>query len=402
MFKLDRKLIISASVATAMALSFVGCVENSATPNASVSTTGDKVVDYKYDVSHTYANGKKVIDGGVTYPVVNSETNVYHVNEKTLKGGYTNGRTPTAGELKAWDKDMMADGTGFPEGSGTAEDGEEVYEEKCVMCHGDFGSGGGGYPSLAKGNAYELQKTLKNQRNHPDDDGPVRVFGSYWPHVSTLLWYIMDGMPHPKSKTLTNDEAYSLVAYILNLNEIKIDGELVEDDTEINAEMLKKVVMPNVNGFEPNIDGAGALDRVRNYYANPTNFGAQKANPADRCMSGCQKPTAKVVHIKGAGISDFLPPMATTRDLPEVKAPKGNAEKAIYEENCMVCHAAGNSMGAPEFGNKAVWAAYTSQGMNKLYSDAIHGINGMPPKGGTTLSDKEFKSVVDYILKNSK
>lgn len=400
MFKLDRKLIISASVASALALSFVGCVESSATPGA--TSADGKIVDYKYDVSHTYTNHKSVIDGGVTYPIYNGKTSSYYVNTDTLNGGYTNGRIPTAGELKAWDKDMMADGTGFPEGSGTASDGEEVYEEKCVSCHGDFGSGGGGYPALAKGNAYKLQKTLKNQRNHPDADGPVRVFGSYWPHVSTLLWYIMDGMPHPKSKTLTDDEAYSLVAYILNLNEIKIDGKLVGDDTEIDAEMLKKVVMPNVDGFEPNIDGPGSLDRVRAYYANPTNFGAQKVDPAQRCMTDCQKPTAKVVYIKGAGISEFLPPMATARDLPESKAPKVNVEKTIYEENCMACHMKDNVMGAPEFGNKVVWAEYTAKGMDKVYANGINGINGMPPKGGTTLSDKEFKSVVDYIIKNSK
>jgi cytochrome c len=142
MFKLDRKLIISASVVTAVALSMVGCFADS--PSVSNGTTT--------------VNNHPTIDGGVYYPIIKDKTGPYYIDSNTLRGGYTNGRVPTANEIKAWDKDVMADGTGLPEGEGSVEDGEAVYEAKCVSCHGDFGSGGGGYPALAKGNAVELQK----------------------------------------------------------------------------------------------------------------------------------------------------------------------------------------------------------------------------------------------------
>lgn len=385
MFKLDRKLIISASVVAAAALSLVGCFGESATPSAS------------------NAISKPSIDGGVYYPIVNGKTSVYSVNENTLKGGYTNGRTPTANELAAWDKDIMPDGTGLPEGEGSVEDGETLYESKCVSCHGDFGSGGGGYPSLAKGNGADLQKTLKFQRNKPDSDGPTRVFGSYWPKASTLFWYIRDAMPHPMSKTLTDDEVYSLSAYILYINEIKIDGELVDEDYVLNRDKFLKIKMPNVDGFEPNIDGPKALERVRQYYANPTNFGAVKVAASERCMKDCQKPTATVVRIQNGGISDFSPPMATARDLPvSKKAPDAASEaKKIYEETCKMCHGQ-DGMGAPVVGDKPAWAAVTDKGMAVVYKNGINGINGMPPKGGSDLEEAKFKSIVDYMISLSK
>jgi cytochrome c len=93
--------------------------------------------------------------------------------------------------------------------------------------------------------------------------------------------------------------------------------------------------------------------------------------------------------------------MATARDLPEETVAAGNAAKKTYEESCMMCHGS-DVMGAPVFGDKAAWTAVVAQGMDKVYSNGINGINAMPPKGGTGLSDDEFKSIVDYIIDASK
>jgi cytochrome c len=376
MFKLDRKLIISASAVSLVALFAVGCVGTDAAPSSASSASSSDIA------------------GGVIYPVVNGKTGPYSVNTNAIGMKINHGRIPTAGEIAAWDKDVMPDGTGLPEGSGTVEDGEEIYDAKCVSCHGDFGSGGGGYPALAKGNAYKLQKTLTNQRVKPDADGPVRVFGSYWPKVSTLWWYIKDGMPHPKSKTLTDDETYALTAYILNINEMEIDGEMVEDEYELDREKLLKVVMPNEKGFEPNIDGPNSLAGIKAYYANPSNFGAVKVAPADRCMVDCQEPTAKTVYIQNGGINDFNPPMATAKDLPKTESALD--VKQVYADNCAMCHGSGV---APAAGDKEAWTYLIAKGMDKVYANGINGTdNGMPPKGGSSISDSDFKLVVDYII----
>jgi len=387
MFKLNKKLLISISAAAALSLGLSACMEN-VMPNADSSTPA-----------------VASIDGGVNYPVKNDMTGPYHVNPQVAKVSKNifNGRIPTEKEYEEWNSDVMPDGTGLPEGEGTAEDGEEIYEAKCVMCHGDFGSGGGGYPALSKGNAVELQTTLINQRIKPDTDGPVRVFGTYWPQVSTLWWYIKDAMPHPQTDSLSDDQVYALVAYVLNINEFEIDGEEVDEEYVLNREKFLKIKMPNANGFEPNIDGPNGRDNVRKYFANPDNFGAQKVKPSERCMTNCQEPTAKVIYIQNGGIHDFHPPMSVARDLPAVEPSSSgfNVEKA-YTEGCAMCHGA-DGMGAPVVGDKAAWAVYTAKGMDKVYHNGIKGTDsGMPPKGGSDVSDSNFKSIVDYMVDKSK
>ena len=381
MFKLDRKSLVSLSLVAAATM-FSAC-QGDAAPEA----------DAKASTANTFM-GKATIDGSKVYPIANGKTSVYYVNEKAHTTHFNYGRTPTKDELHAWNTDVTPSKLP-PVGEGSVEDGEEIYEAKCVMCHGDFGAGGGGYPALSKGNAYDLQKTLTNNRwKDPEADGPVRVFGSYWPEASTLWWYIHDGMPHPKSKTLTVDETYALTAYILNINEFEIDGEEVDDEYVLDQEKFSKIKMPNRDGFEPNIRGANALDDVRAYYAKAANFGGLNLNQgAKRCMSECQKPTAKVVRIaEGGGIRDFKPPMATARDLPVEKSAIDPAQ--VYKNTCAMCHSSYLPAGSPD------WAAITAEGMDTVYANAIAGTEGgMPAKGGTTLSDAEFKTVVDYIIK---
>ena len=376
MIKLNTKLIVSASVVTAVALFTAGCMQSDATPSGANTTTASDIA------------------GGIVYPIVGNKTGPYYVNEKAMAMKINNGRVPTANEIKAWDRDVMPDGTGLPEGEGSVEDGEEIYEAKCVSCHGDFGSGGGGYPSLSKGNAVELQLTLTNNRwRDPEAEGPTRVFGSYWPQVSTMWWYIRDGMPHPRSKVLTTDETYALTAYMLNINEFEIDGVEVDDEYVLNREKLLKVKMPNRDGFEPNIDGPNSLAAVRAYYANPANFGAEKVNPSERCMTDCQEKSAVVTRIENCGISDFHPPLNSERELPQEKDALNIKE--VYANNCAMCHDNGV---APSVGDSE-WSTFTAKGMKAVYKNAIDGTDGgMPPKGGSSISDSDFKLVVDYVI----
>ena len=350
------------------------------------------------DASRTYANGKKVIDGGMTYPVKNTKTSSYYVNTQKAYKDVKFGRPATANEIKAWDIDVMYDGTGLPEGEGSVEDGDEIYEAKCASCHFDFGAGGGGYPALQQGNAYEIQKTLKLQRLKPDDDGPHRNFGSYWPYASTLFWYIKTGMPHPAPMSLSVNETYALVAYILSINEIKIDGVELDDDYVLNRENFLKIVMPNVDGFVPKINGKDGLENVRKFYNNPKNFGGNKT----RCMKNCFDGEPKVARIVGAGISDFNPPISEKKEKPAKKATTaGNEAKETYTASCAVCHAT-DAMGAPAVGDKKAWVETLKKGIDKVYHNAIHGINGMPPKGGTSLEDAKVKAVIDYMVSQSK
>lgn len=327
---------------------------------------------------------KKNIDGSVIYPIKDGKYSSYYVNKQSKKGFNHYGRKPTLNEIKAWDLDIMPDGTGLPQGKGSVEFGDELYAEQCAMCHGDFGAGGNGYPTLSGG-----QGTLKNQLLKEGDEPPSRTIGSYWPYASTLYWYIQSAMPFPNPKSLSNDEVYAIVAYLLSVNDITIDGVELDDEYVLDRGKFLKIKMPNENGFYP-------VDPSRNDLKEQRVPLAQ----GERCMKDCEQP--KSVSI-GFEITGFDPAISTTKDLPKEKksAKKSEGEK-IYDESCSACHA-NKAIGAPVLGDKEAWSEISSKGMEEVYANGINGINAMPPKGGNMdLSDTQMKDVIDYMINASK
>src|SRR3990167_10405731 len=322
-----------------------------------------------------YNPTKNALDGGVTYKRSNGSYTAYRINEQSTKG-VNFGRTPTPNELKAWDADIMPDGTGLPKGSGTVDDGEALYDKDCAVCHGEFGAGGKGYPTLTGGTI----DSLKNQRTCPGKDAPNRTIGSYWPQASTLIWYIRDAMPYAHPKSYSPDQMYAMTAYLLKESGVTIDGKEIE---ELNQDNFKKIVMPNRNGFYPNIDGPKGVENVRAFFKNPKNFGAV----GTRCMTNCGKESVAKI---GNEITDVVPAYSTVRDLPKVDPSKGGAvseAQKLYEKSCAVCHKT-DAMGAPAVGDKGVWADLVVKGIDKINHNAINGLGGMPPKGGAMdLSD---------------
>src|SRR5581483_9358349 len=126
----------------------------------------------------------------------------------------TVGRAPTAAELKAIDIDVLPDGRGLPMGSGTAEQGRSVYAARCVTCHGATGREGpqdvlvGGIGTLASAK-------------------PLKTVGSYWPYATTIYDYINRAMPFDHPGTLDSNQVYALTAYLLQLNGIIGEREVM-------------------------------------------------------------------------------------------------------------------------------------------------------------------------------
>jgi cytochrome c len=147
-------------------------------------------------------------------------------------GAYEFGRTPAPDEIKLWDIDVLPDGAGLPEGSGTVAQGKLVYENNCEACHGVKGVGG------PKDRLVGGQGTLAT-------DMPIKTVGSYWPHATTLFDYVRRAMPYTNPGYLNADDTYAVVAYLLYLN-----GILPEDAT-LDRATLPKVQMPNRDGFIP-------------------------------------------------------------------------------------------------------------------------------------------------------
>jgi len=141
------------------------------------------------------------------------------------------GRVATPDEIASWDISIGPDGAGLPPGRGTPKQGEMVYAEKCVACHGEKGAG--------KPN----DQLVGGRGSLSGDQAPVKTVGSFWPYATTLFDYVRRAMPLNAPKSLSDDEVYAVSAYLLQLN-----GIIGEADA-MDAQTLPQVQMPNRDGF---------------------------------------------------------------------------------------------------------------------------------------------------------
>lgn len=128
-------------------------------------------------------------------------------------------------------------GRGLPAGSGTAKAGATVFADNCAICHGDKLEG-----NPAKGIGGDK---LLGGRGTLASKAPVKTVESYWPYATTLFDYIKRAMPFSAPGSLTDDQVYSVVAYIL------AEGKVIKPTEVMNAQTLPKVAMPNKDGFIP-------------------------------------------------------------------------------------------------------------------------------------------------------
>ena len=140
------------------------------------------------------------------------------------------GSAATQEEIAILDIDVLPDGRGLPEGLGTVAQGKQVYDDHCLACHGERGKGGP-LPPLAGGlGLTPAQLTL--------DPALPKTIGNYWAYAPTVFDYIRRAMPFDRPGTLTNDEVYAVTAYLLYLN------ELITEEQVIDAITLPAVAMP--------------------------------------------------------------------------------------------------------------------------------------------------------------
>jgi len=146
--------------------------------------------------------------------------------------GYGLGRPATEAEIHAWDIDVAPKGEGLPPGEGTVAQGRLIYAAKCARCHGPTGREG---PS----------DVLVGGRDSLTTPQPLKTVGSYWPYATTLYDYIRRAMPFDAPQSLSPDEIYAVIAWLLHENGI------VAADAVMDARSLPGVLMPNRHGFVP-------------------------------------------------------------------------------------------------------------------------------------------------------
>ena len=160
---------------------------------------------------------------------------------------YGVGRTPSAEEIRALDISIGPTGAELPPGRGTAKDGAQIYAQKCAGCHGKTGTEG--RAPVLKGKAEPNVDTWARGRILP-----IRS------PVATTVWdYINRAMPLNREGTLTADEVYALTAFLLNINDV------IPEDQILDAQSLPKVKMPIGDEFASLPEWKPKTRRLRGY-----------------------------------------------------------------------------------------------------------------------------------------
>lgn len=140
------------------------------------------------------------------------------------------GRQLEAVEIASISTHIFADGKGLPTGQGNSAQGKLIYAERCAGCHGDRGEGG---------SAMELV----GERSSLTSDYPDRGIAVYWPFAPALFEYIKRAMPPENPYSLRDEELYSVIAWLLELN------GLIKTGQRVDATLLAGLRMPNRDGF---------------------------------------------------------------------------------------------------------------------------------------------------------
>jgi mono/diheme cytochrome c family protein len=121
---------------------------------------------------------------------------------------YNMGRTASEEEIKAWDVTLDPSGNELPKGSGTAEQGAVIYHESCANCHGQNGIGD----------------------SAPQLIGLLRIYPiDTWDNIYRTMPLSITN-PGTREKKLHPDETYALTAYILYINDMAAENDILNNN----------------------------------------------------------------------------------------------------------------------------------------------------------------------------
>lgn len=317
------------------------------------------------------------------------------------------GRAATPAEVKAWDIDVRPDFKGLPTGSGSVDQGQDIWESKCASCHGVFGESNSVFNPLVGGTTKDDIKT-GHVATLKRTDYPGRTTLMKVPTVSTLWDYINRAMPWNAPKSLKPDEVYAVTAYLLNLGDILPAGFTLSDKNIAEVQKL----MPNRNGM------------TTQHAMWPGNeFGAGKVKPdtqAKACMSQCEVPqdvTSRLpAHADSAwgNLHDQNRLVGPQRGAVTVDAAKSGAAKpsaadplaaavALTQKNgCTACHGMTTKLVGPGFAEVAKKYAGQADYLTGKIVSGGEGVWGNVPMPAQTLSSDDAKAIAAWLAAGAK
>ena len=323
------------------------------------------------------------------------------------------GRAATPAEVAAWDIDVRPDFKGLPNGSGSVEKGQVIWEAKCASCHGTFGESNEIFTPIAGGTTKDDVKTGR-VASLKDMKQPQRTTLMKVPTVSTLWDYIYRAMPWNAPRSLSPDDTYALVAFILNL------GDIVPDDFVLSDKNIAKIQMPNRNGMttkhgfwsvsgKPDVNGNACMqncvqfvqigstlpDFARNAHENIAE--QNRMYGPYRGADTTKPPIKELPGSSGAGLAH-----ASDTHSSSAKGPA-----ALFKnENCSACHAPNAKLVGPSIADITKKYEGQSSAVDKLMAKVKVGGAGVwgsiPMPAQVQLSDEDRKTLVVWMLSGGK
>jgi cytochrome c len=322
------------------------------------------------------------------------------------------GRPATPAEIRAWDIDVRPDFTGLPQGSGSVAKGQEVWDEKCAACHGAFGESTQVFPPIVGGTTpADIATGRAAALRRPDEQ---RTTLMKLATLSTLWDYINRAMPWNAPKSLTTEEVYALVAYILHL------GDVVPADFVLSDRNIREVQdrLPNRHGLTRQHglwDVKGTPD-VRG-------LACMRDCPADGTVTSTIPAHARNAHgnlfeqnrvvgpVRGADTT--RPPLTgtageaarTLAKMPMVtpSAPTGGDGLALARRHaCVACHAVGQRTVGPSFREIAGKYRQTAEAatalVGRMKSGGVGAWGSVPMPPQAHVSEGDLRAIAQWIL----
>ncbi len=327
------------------------------------------------------------------------------------------GRDATPKEVAAWDIDVRPDFKGLPAGSGNVAKGQDIWEAKCAQCHGFFGESGEVFSPIIGG---VTAKDIETGRvaNLITPGFPGRTTFMKVATVSTLWDFINRAMPWNEPKTLSTNDVYAVLAFMLNIAGIVPENFTLDEKTIRDVQAR----MPNRNGMTTNhamwsgkeFGGAKKPDTqnvacMTNCAAEPklASFLPEFARNAhgnlaeqNRAVGAQHGADTTVPEPKAGEKVVAAQPKAQAQSEANVDTGKPDGKKALalmQKNGCLVCHGMTNKIVGPAYTD--VVKKHTGKAdylAAKIKSGGV-GVWGPIPMPPQTLSDADAKIIAAWL-----
>jgi len=361
------------------------------------------------------ARARRCLAGGLAAGLLLAGSVAAHAADKTFEGI---GRAATPSEVAAWNIDVRPDFQGLPKGSGSVAQGMDIWEGKCAGCHGVFGESNQTFSPLVGGTTDKDIETGHVARLN-DPAYPARTTLMKVSTLSTLWDYIHRAMPWNAPKSLSTNEVYAVLAYLLNLGGV-VPDDLVLSDANMAAVQQR---LPNRNGVttdhglwpgagmgnggKPDVHAVACMkncvvdvavtsslpDFARNAHGNLAE--QNRMVGAQHGVDTTQPAPANADQAKqGVGAASAKPAAA---------APKSDAAQALalpQKYTCTACHGIDSKIVGPAFRDVAKKYASRSDAVAYLSTKirsggtGLWGANVMPPQ---TLPDADIQTIARWL-----